>query len=75
MNSSVPSPPCSVVKRCNLGSLSDFQLCEGGGGANRPSVSTILSEVVGRRSKLARSNYQSSDLRPSDNQTTKQNLA
>ena len=34
MNSSVPSPPCSVVKRCNLGSLSDFQLCEGGGGAN-----------------------------------------
>ena len=39
------------------------------------SVSSNLSGVVGRRSELARSNYQSSDLRPSVNQTTKQNLA
>ena len=34
MNSSLPSPPCSVVKRCHLGSLSDFRLCEGEDGAN-----------------------------------------
>lgn len=56
-------------------SLSDFQLFEGGGGANRATVSTILSGVVGKQSELARSNYQSSHLRPSDNQITKQNLA
>ena len=53
-------------------SMSDFQLFEGGGGANRATVSTILS---GKQSELARSNYQVSHLRSSDNQITKQNLA
>ena len=70
------SRPLAVMLRGAVWeSLSDFQLFEGGGGANRATVSTILSAVVRRRSEPARSNYQSSDLRPSDNQTTKQILA
>ena len=48
LHSAVLLPPFKVVKRTVWESLSNFQLSEGGGGGNQPSVPTTLSSIEGK---------------------------